>query len=568
MATIKAQRSRIQRAIIAGIGLMVLAWLADAAIDAYFDGDSFWVQALTPSSHEIWIRLLFLCAQFAFIIYIVRLFRRHGDLEEALAMTSLQADAERAKAEAILEEIGDGISIQDLELRVLYQNRKHRELMGDRRGEFCYQAYQGREEVCPSCHLVQSFQDGRTHRREARAPRGDSWVDSEIVCTPLRDAGGRIVAGIEAVRDITERKRIEALLQLQRTAMESASDGMAILDGEGRYVYLNQAHATIYGYPDSAEIFGQSWRCLYAPEEAQRLEQVALPGCRDKGAWRGEAMGLRRDGSLFPQEVSLTGLADGGLVCVVRDISERKQAENDIREANLDLERRAAELAAANRELEAFSYSLSHDIRSYLTRISLAAQTLEVVQPPAVRSEGAYCLRTVQDASTGMEKLIEAMLTLSQVTRRELRREQVDLSALAEEISAELRGGDLKRQIEISIAPDLVAEGDRQLLRVALENLLGNAWKYTRDRQPARIEFLRQPQQQGAPFVIRDNGIGLDPTDSKPLFQPFHRLPNAQGFPGTGIGLATVQRIIARHGGTLAAEGSPGKGASFSFTLP
>jgi PAS domain S-box-containing protein len=551
-----------------GVTLMVLAWIADAAIDAWFQDASLLAHVFAPSFHEICIRLLFLLVQAAFTLYILKLFRRQSDLEKALDTTSLQADAERAKAEAILEELGDGISIQDRDLRILYQNRHHRRLMGDQRGAFCYQAYQGQDAACPGCHLLKAFADGLTHRREGHTTQGDTRMEVDIVCTPLRDTAGNIVAGIEAVRDISELKRIEALLRLQQTAMESASDGMAILDDEGCYVYLNRAHAAIYGFPDPAEIVGRSWRLLYSSEEAGRFDRDILPLLQREGHWRGEASGRRRDGSLFPQEVSLTRLEQGGIICVVQDISPRKETEDAIRQVNLDLQRHAAELAAANQELRTFSYSLSHDIRSYLTQISLAAQTLEALHTAECGEETALCLRTLHQASSGMEGLIEAMLTLARVTQRELRREQVDLSRLAREIMVELTGLDPQRRVEVTIAPDLRAEGDAKLLRVALENLLANACKYTRDCAAPQIEFGRNSEQEPNAFFIRDNGVGFDMGESDQLFKPFRRLSSAQGFPGTGVGLATVQRIIARHGGSLTAEARPGRGACFIFTLP
>ena len=566
MLVASARNNRIRRIVLVGVALMALAWIADAAIDAWFEDESFLGQIYTPSFHKIALRLLFLAAQAAFTLYIIGLFRRQSNLEDALAKTSLQANTERAKAEAILEELGDGISIQDRELRILYQNWRHRELMGDHRGEFCYRVYQDRHAACPDCDLLKTFADGQARRGEVRHIRSGNRLDTEIVYSPLRDPNGHIVAGIEAVRDITDRKRMEGLLHLQRTAMESASDGMAILDDEGCYIYLNRAHAEIYGFSDPDEIHGRSWRLLYPPEEAERFECDILPVLPGEGHWRGEATGRRRDGSLFPQDVSLTRLDSGGIICVVQDVSQRKAAEDAIRQVNLDLGRRAAELAAANRELQTFSYSLSHDIRSYLTRISLAAQTLDTLYPEEAGEQIALCLRTLHQANSGMEALIEAMLTLARVSQRELNCEKVDLSQLAREVIVELTGRDPQRQVSVTIAPGLSAEGDAKLLRVALENLLANAWKYTRDCAAAQIEFGRVPEQGS--FFIRDNGIGFDMAEKDQLFQPFRRLSSAQGYPGTGIGLATVQRIIARHGGSLVAEGRPGHGACFTITLP
>ena len=566
--TVFRQNNRIRRILLVGLTLMVFFWIADAAIDAFFGEHSFFDQVFNPSIHEICIRLLFLLAQALFTLYILGLFRRQSDLEAALAQTSLEAEAERAKAEAILEELGDGISIQNREMRVLYQNRRHQEMMGNHRGELCFRAYQGKDEPCSDCHLLAAFADGQTHRRLGSNTHNGVTIDTEIICTPLRDSDGQVVAGIEAVRDISESRRIEGLLRLQQTAMETASDGMAILDGEGCYVYLNRAHANIYGFPEPDELLGRSWRTLYAKEEIERFDCRIRSSLQSEGHWRGEATGRRKDGSLFPQEVSLTRLDAGNIICVVQDISQRKEAEDAIHQVNLDLARRAAELAAANQELQTFSYSLSHDIRSYLTRISLATQALDALHKTECGEEAALCLRTLHQASEGMEELIEAMLTLARVTQRELRHEPVDLSLMARELACELTSQDPQRQISILVAPDLVVEGDMQLLRIALKNLLANAWKYTRDCAVAQIEFGRSASTEPPSFFVRDNGIGFDMAETDKLFKPFRRLSSAKGFPGTGIGLATVQRIIARHGGRLTAESCPGKGAQFTFTLP
>jgi len=555
------------RILVIGVVLMAAAWLADAAIDSFFEQESFLSNIFAPELHEALIRGVFLASQFGFLIYISRLFTRQHRLQAELKSLSAAEAAERRRCENILEVLGDGISIQDSELRILYQNALHRQMMGDHLGEYCYRAYRQQETVCPGCQLVTAFSDGRVHVHESERLGEEGRRIVEIISSPLRDSSGKVIAGIEAVRDITARKLLEERLRAQMAAMESSIDGIGILDAAAHYTYLNRAHAELYGYDRPEVLLGRSWRDLYEADEVARFEQSILPELFREGRWRGEASGRRRDGSLFPQELSLSVLADGGIVCVVRDITRRHQALAEIRQVNRDLEQRTAELQSANRELEAFGYSLSHDLRSFLTKISAAAQLLEVDADSALSATGSNCLETILTAIDGMDDLIQAMLVISQVSRKALRIETVDLSELAAEVVLGLRLGDPGRPVEVVIAPDLVARGDRQLLRVVLDNLIGNAWKYSGGTRQPRIEFGRTEQEGQPVFVVRDNGRGFDMNEASRLFHPFQRLSNVGEIPGTGIGLATVARVIQRHGGAIWAEGSA-KGAVFYFTLP
>lgn len=469
--------------------------------------------------------------------------------------------------EAILDALADGISIQDTNLRILYQNDALRDMMGEHLGEYCFAAYQQREVACEGCHLLQCFEDGQVHRRETSSSRIEGKM-VEIISTPLKDRDGRVVAGIEAVRDITARNLVEKRLLQHLAAMEASMDGMAILDSNGNYVYLNQAHADVYGYASPDQLIGKSWKNFYHDEELERFETIIMPLFQQTGSWRGEAVGRRRDGSRFPQEVSLALIADGGIVCVVRDISDRKRAEEEICLMNEGLERRAAELTFANQELESFSYSLSHDMRNYLSRISLAVQVLEEEYAPVMDQTASHLVHMIHEAEEGMEELIRAMLELFRATRNELVHTRVDLSALAQDVATLLAEGAPSRDCTVLIQPDIQVEGDRAMLRILLENLLGNAWKFTERTEDARIEFGTTAYGDREVCFVRDNGVGFHMKNVSMLFKPFRRLHSSQDYPGTGIGLATVQRIIQRHNGEVWGEGEPGKGATFFFTLP
>jgi signal transduction histidine kinase len=256
---------------------------------------------------------------------------------------------------------------------------------------------------------------------------------------------------------------------------------------------------------------------------------------------------------------------------LVQDNRRRRQAEVEIRTLNVELEQRViertAELKAANEELEAFSYSVSHDLRAPLRAIDGFSQMLQEDHAEQVDAEGKDHLRRVRSAAHRMAELIDDLLDLSRVTRAEIHRENVDLSELAQKIMSELEKSEPERQVELLVQDNLFVNGDSSLLRVALGNLLRNAWKFTRERTPARIEFGIEEQDGQRVYFVKDNGAGFDMEYADKLFGPFQRLHSATEFPGTGVGLASVQRIIHRHGGQVWAEAEVDQGATFCFTL-
>ncbi|MBI2922163.1 MAG: hypothetical protein HYY18_14010 [Planctomycetes bacterium] len=251
--------------------------------------------------------------------------------------------------------------------------------------------------------------------------------------------------------------------------------------------------------------------------------------------------------------------------------AERRLADAATRRLNAELERRVsertAELAAANRELEAFASSISHDLSGPVQTVDGFAAALQQECGPALGDAGLDHVRRIRAAAQHMGLLMEALLELSRLTRAEMKRETVDLSALAGSIAAELAGREPGRAVEFRIAPGLFARGDPRLLRILLENLLGNAWKFTSRAPHPVVEFASGEDDGRRAFVVRDNGAGFDMSQVDRLFSPFHRLHTPAEFPGHGVGLATVQRIVQRHGGRIRGKGERGKGAEFRFTL-
>jgi signal transduction histidine kinase len=243
-----------------------------------------------------------------------------------------------------------------------------------------------------------------------------------------------------------------------------------------------------------------------------------------------------------------------------REISQRTRMEHALR-------LRTAELEMANKEMETFSYSVSHDLRNPLGVVDGYSEALLTAYGDKLDQKGRDCLHRVRAVTAQMAQLIDDLLQFSLARRAELRHDAVDLSALAETVVAELRQVDPGRQVTIAVAPGLTANGDRGLLRVVLRNLLGNAWKFTRTQPQPRIDLGAAHQDGTVAYFVRDNGVGFDMARADKLFGAFQRLHDLREFPGTGIGLATVQRIVQRHGGRVWAEAAVGKGATFYFTL-
>jgi signal transduction histidine kinase len=253
-------------------------------------------------------------------------------------------------------------------------------------------------------------------------------------------------------------------------------------------------------------------------------------------------------------------------------LSQIQMRDAALSTARAELEQRVQErtkqLVAANRDLESFSYSVSHDLRGPLEVVNgmnfIIEQQYGRDLPPGLKD----CLDRIQDAAKRMEQLIDDMLNLARVTKTEMHRERVDLSRMVKEIAGELRQREPQRNVEFAIADGAVVNGDVHLVRVAMDNLVANAWKYSSNKNPSRIEFGYREAEGATVYFIRDNGAGFDPTKAQRLFQPFQRLHAISEFPGTGVGLATVQRVLQKHGGRIWAEGGVNQGATFSFTLP
>lgn len=301
------------------------------------------------------------------------------------------------------------------------------------------------------------------------------------------------------------------------------------------------------------------------PELFEIYGRVASTGVPERFEAHVPALGMWFSVSAYSPE-------RGCFVAVFETITERKRAEQALKELNAELERRidvrTAELREANKELESFSYSVSHDLRAPLRSINGFTSVLLEESVAALDAAGKDNLRRVRAAAARMERLIDDLLGLSRITRAELKREVVDLTSLGWSVLRNLQQSDPERKADLVVADDMRAVGDPGLLLIVVENLLGNAWKFTSRQHESRIFFGVEEVGGVRAFVVRDNGAGFDPQYAGKLFGVFQRLHGEAEFPGTGIGLATVARILARHGGRIWADAAPDRGAAFFFTLP
>ena len=368
-------------------------------------------------------------------------------------------------------------------------------------------------------------------------------------------------------RDLGESEARFALLR------DHASDGIWFVSRDGIIRDANESAAAMHGCPRE-EFVGHSVR-EFRPVE----DPAAMPGLMDavrrgQGA-RFETLHARRDGSIFPIEVSSRVVQLEGeevFLSVFRDISERKQAEQEVRNLAAELEQRVrdrtAQLETANKELEAFSYSVSHDLRAPLRHVQGYVDMLARDVEGRLSENGRRYMKTIVNASAEMGVLIDDLLAFSRMGRAEMFEVSVDLGKLVQDTLRDLEPSMRERNIVWKIPPLPEVQGDPAMLKLALANLLGNAVKFTRPRDPAQIEIGSTGTEDGRVILfVRDNGVGFDPQYAHKLFGVFQRLHRADEFEGTGIGLANVRRIIARHGGRTWAEGALDRGATFYFTL-
>jgi PAS domain S-box-containing protein len=433
--------------------------------------------------------------------------------------------------------------------------------------------------------------DADHHARMAAAVRCAPFLTSAVSCASTGDLGA-LSAAIADVAGETRRRRAHRAVEARSGArlaslspavtapvpdfaiyleqlLDCAPIGVLAVDPAGDILACNRFAATVLRRSER-ELVGDSLAGFFSPADGRRVE--ALIARSADGANEGsqaEIVALAGDGETMLEIVATwisERLGRPGIMIVMQDVTDRESART-IRQLNVELERRVAELDAANRELDAFAYSVSHDLRAPLRAIDGFSNAVLCDHADALDDDARRSLQRVRAGAQRMSALIDDLLDLSRISRAPMRKERIDLGELARPLLAQLAARAPERTVEVDIAGPLTAMGDGRLITVVLENLIDNAWKFTSRRSDARIALGREERGEQMAFFVRDNGAGFDMKYAHRLFTPFQRLHDAAEFEGTGVGLATASRIVARHGGRIWADAAPDQGATFYFTL-
>jgi len=399
-------------------------------------------------------------------------------------------------------------------------------------------------------------------------------VEGNVNC---RVEDERVIATRGIFRDISDRKKTETTLKRQIAAIEATTEGIGIVNENDEYIYLNKAHCAIFGYEKEEELLGKTWREIYYPDEIQRIEQEVFPLLSKNGHWKGEVTAKRRDGSTFDEEIALTLIEGVGLICVARDISDRKQAEKQLQNSYEQLAITNAELARATRLKDEFLANMSHELRTPLNSILGFSESLQEGIFGEISERQRKPLRTIEKSGEHLLSLINDILDLSKIEagKFSIDKNSISLVSLCESSLNFIRQQAFKKQIKVHFIPPIQITdffADERRLRQILINLLNNAVKFTPNGGEVSLEvsldhFSDQPMLN---FMVKDTGIGIAKEDLPKLFQSFVQIDSrlARRYEGTGLGLTLVERLAKLHGGRVSVASKIGEGSCFSVHLP
>lgn len=531
---------------------------------------------LTAKGRRIWVRSIGEAVRDA----TGKIIRLQGAFQDISEQKQVEARTLALEAQLIttLESITDGFFLIGRDWKFTFLNgqaeRMLRRCREDLLGKTLWQEFPEAAGTRIEREFHLTIEEQRTTHFEDFYLPLKTWFDFHVYPT---EAGLAVY-----FQDITQKRAEHAQLRLLETAVSRLNDMVVITEAEAfndagpRIVFVNDAFERHTGYCRE-DVVGNTSACLWGPKTQHAELDRIRAAMKNWQAVRAEIVVYTKAGLELWLETDITPIADESgkfthWVAVERDITERMRQQEEILSLNSDLEGRVllrtAQLAAANKELESFAYSVSHDLRSPLNTIDGFSQLLTKIDGGSIGEKGKHYLDRIRAGVKQMGELIEGLLTLAHLSRERIRSENVDLSAIARQIEHDYRQREPERQAQVHIQGDLSAHGDPRLLSAVFQNLLGNAWKFTSKTLLARIDVGSELGADGdTVFFIKDNGAGFDMAFAHKLFGTFERLHSPGDFSGTGIGLATVKRVIERHGGRVWAEGKLNEGATFYFTL-
>jgi len=488
---------------------------------------------------------------------------------------------------SIIEGMGDGISIQDTDFKVLYQNDVHKGFIGEHIGEYCYKAYENRESICDGCPVALTFEDKKVHKAERILTINDELFHFEITSSVLKGSGGDVIGAIENVRDITERKRNEEKLaeneEKFRLLYENLPLAYQSLDLQGNLIIVNRAWLDLLGYSEKEEVLGKS--ILEFVTDGSLIAE-RFPKFKECGIIHELLFELiRKDGSTV--FVSVDGRVsydkEGKFIqthCVLHNVTEREKAAQEREILN-------AELARKNKELEQVVYVTSHDLRTPLLNIDgytkeidrllnelgvilerdgISAEIKEKIDM-IVRREIPQAQRFINTSVSKMDALLAGLLRISRLGRREIKKQELDMNEIVSDVLTNMEYQVKKVGATLKVAELPSCIGDKDQINQLLSNLIDNAIKNLHPDRKGIITVTGKKEGNYSVYCVEDNGIGISPDQHERIFEIFNRL-NPKNSTGEGLGLTIVKQIIAMHRGSIWVESEPGKGSNFYFSVP